>query len=192
MAYASIGDLKDYLGIATSTYDDDLLLDGFLDRAESIIESYTGRVFEAETATKYFDSTCIEGQRLHLEGYDLLTVTKLTNGDTSATEITSAHYKLEPRNDNPKWAIRLDSDTTWEFDDDDSEIMVAGTWGYSTTVPADIKHACIRLAAFLYRQKDTGADIDRPLVTGDGVTIMPSGFPQDVKALLDKYKRRIA
>lgn len=192
MAYASIGDLKDYLGIATSTYDDDLLLDGFLDRAESIIESYTGRVFEAETATKYFDSTCIEGQRLHLEGYDLLTVTKLTNGDTSATEITSAHYKLEPRNDNPKWAIRLDSDTTWEFDEDDSEITVAGTWGYCATAPDNIKHACIRLAAFLYRQKDTSADIDRPLVTGDGVTIMPSGFPQDVKSLLDTYKRRIA
>jgi hypothetical protein len=85
----------------------------------------------------------------------------------------------------------LDEDYSWEFDDSDSEISVAGTWGYSATAPADITHAYVRLAAFIYRQKDTSADIDRPLVTGDGVTIMPSGLPSDVQKLLDRYKRRI-
>jgi hypothetical protein len=78
------------------------------------------------------------------------------------------------------------------MDDSDSEVSIAGTWGFSTTPPYDIKHACTRLAAFLYRQKDTSADIDRPMITGDGVTIMPSSIPQDVKSILDNYKRRIA
>lgn len=191
MAYALATEVKNYLGIDTIDTDD-YLIDSLIDSAEAIIDAYTGRHFDAETATKYFSTNSVDGKFLYLYGYDLLTITTLTNGDEDSTEITSAHYRLWPRNDNPKWAIRLDEDTDWELHDDDSEISVAGTWGYATTAPYDINHACVRLAAFLYRQKDTSADIDRPLVTGDGVTIMPSSLPADVKSILDHYKRRIA
>jgi len=127
---------------------------------------------------------------LNLWGYDLLTVTKLTNGD--AVEIVAADYRLFPRNESPKWLIRLDESKSWAWSTGDSEISVAGSWGYATTAPADIQHVCIRLAAFLYRQKDTSADTDRPIVTGDGVTLMPTGIPSDIQKLLDRYKRRIA
>jgi hypothetical protein len=187
MAYANLSNLKDYLGITTEG--DDNLLSDLLTRAAGVIDAYTGRHFEAETATKYFNSDDTYGRELNLYGYDLLTVTKLTNGN--AVEIASGNYRLLPRNDDPKWIIKLDEDYSWEFDDSDSEISVAGTWGYSATAPADITHACVRLAAFIYRQKDTSADIDRPMVTGDGVTIMPSGLPSDVQKLLDRYKRRL-
>ena len=190
MSYASLANLKSYLGIATTATGDDALLADLLTRAEGIIDAYTGRHFEAETATKYFTIDDIDGQNLYLWGYDLLSVTKLTNGD--GVEIAAGSYKLFPRNDDPKWIIRLNEDQAWSFANGDSEISVAGTWGYSATAPADITHACIRLAAFLYRQKDTSADIDRPMVTGDGVTIMPSGLPADVQKLLDRYKRRAA
>lgn len=187
MAYASLAEVKSYLGISVTT--DDTLLAALIARAQKIIEIYTGRVFEAVTATRYFSTDSIEGRYLYLWGDDLLTVTTLTNGD--GTTITAANYRLEPRNENPKWQIRLDEDTTWEFDNSDDEVSIAGTWGYTATVPDDVKHACIRLAAFLYRQKDTSADIDRPLVTGDGVTIMPGNLPADVKLMLDGYKRRV-
>ena len=190
MNYASLTNLKDYLGISIASTADDPLLTDLLTRAEGIIDAYTGRRFEAETATKYFTIDDIDRQNLYLWGYDLLSVTKLTNGD--GVEIASDKYRLFPRNDNPKWMIRLDEEQSWNFTDADSEISVAGTWGYSATAPADITHACIRLAAFLYPQKDTSADIDRPMVTGDGVTIMPSGLPSDVQKLLDRYKRRAA
>jgi len=187
MAYANLSNLKDYLGITTDG--DDNLLSDLLTRAAGVIDAYTGRHFEAETATKYFTADDTYGRELNLYGYDLLTVTKLTNGN--GVEIASGNYRLLPRNDDPKWIIKLDEDYSWEFDDSDSEISVAGTWGYSATAPADITHACVRLAAFIYRQKDTSADVDRPLVTGDGVTIMPSGLPSDVQKLLDRYKRRL-
>ena len=190
MIYASMTNLKDYLGISVATTEDDPLLTDLLTRAEGIIDAYTGRHFKAETATKYFTIDDIDGQNLYLWGYDLLSVTKLTNGD--GVEIASGSYKLFPRNDDPKWIIRLNEDQAWSFANGDSEISVAGKWGYSVTAPADITHACIRLAAFLYRQKDTSADIDRPMVTGDGVTIMLSGLPADVQKLLDRYKRRAA
>ena len=188
MAYATSVQVKDYLGIA-STVEDDNLLGDLITRAEGLIDAYTGRTFTAVTATKYFGENCTDGQDLMLYGEDLLTVTKLTNGN--AVEVTSGNYRLFPRNDSPKWLIRLDESQSWNFSDGDSEISVAGTWGYSATAPADIQHACVRLTAFLYRQKDTSADIDRPLITGDGVTIMPSSLPSDVTRMLDRYKRRV-
>jgi hypothetical protein len=50
--------------------------------------------------------------------------------------------------------------------------------------------ACRRLAAFLYRQKDTQAgDTDRPILAGDGSVIMPTTLPQDVEMLLQPYMR---
>ena len=188
MAYASVQQLKDYLGIDPG--DDDYLLQELADRAAGIIDAYTGRRFEAETDTRYFQESDTDGNDLPLYGNDLLTITKLTNGN--GVEIAAADYRLFPRNRNPKWLIKLDEGKSWNFTTGDSEISVAGTWGWSAVAPADIQHACIRLAAFLYRQKDTSADIDRPMITGDGVTIMPSGLPSDVQKLLDRYKRRIA
>jgi hypothetical protein len=188
MSYASTVQVKEYLGI-TSTVVDDNLLEDLIERAEGLIDAYTGRSFEATTATKYFGEGDTDGQDLPLYGHDLLTVTTLTNGD--GTELTSSEYRLFPRNDNPKWIIKLDESQSWSFSDGDSEISVAGTWGYSATPPLDIQHACIRLAAFLYRQKDTSADIDRPMITGDGVTIMPTNLPVDVTRILDRYKRRV-
>ena len=188
MAYATSVQVKDYLGIASTVVDDNLLGD-LITRAEGLIDAYTGRTFTAVTATKYFGENCTDGQDLMLYGEDLLTVTKLTNGN--AVEVASGNYRLFPRNDSPKWLIKLDEGKSWSFSDGDSEISVAGTWGYSATAPADIQHACVRLTAFLYRQKDTSADIDRPLITGDGVTIMPSSLPSDVTRILDRYKRRV-
>lgn len=188
MGYATLTQVKDYLGVSTTVVDDNLLGD-LISRAEGLIDAYTGRKFEAATETRYYTVDDTDGQDLLLYGEDLLTVTKLTNGD--GVEILSSNYRLFPRNDNPKWVIRLDESQSWSWSDGDSEVSVAGTWGYSTTAPADIEHACVRLTAFLYRQKDNSADLDRPLITGDGVTIMPTNLPADVTRLLDRYKRRI-
>ena len=54
--------------------------------------------------------------------------------------------------------------------------------------PPSIRQACIRLSAWLYRQKDTQqGDLDRPLLVGDGTVIMPTTLPQDVQALLREW-----
>jgi len=45
MSYASLANLKSYLGIATTATGDDALLADLLTRAEGIIDAYTGRSF---------------------------------------------------------------------------------------------------------------------------------------------------
>ena len=66
------------------------------------------------------------------------------------------------------------------------------TTGVMLYTPTDIVAACRRLAAWLYRQKDTQqGDIDRPLLAGDGSVIMPTTLPHDVEKILQPYTRLI-
>lgn len=66
------------------------------------------------------------------------------------------------------------------------------TTGVLLYTPTDIVTACRRLAAWMYRQKDTQqGDTDRPLLAGDGTVIMPTTLPQDVEKMLLPYTRFI-
>lgn len=191
MPYASLAQLKDYLGIDSDN--DDFLLSECLDRASSFIDSYTGRRFSANTETRYYEDDAVESRTLYLDE-DLLSITTLTNGDADATTISSSDYWLIPRQGGPPYyAIRLKVDTTdntvWEFDTD-YWVSVAGTWGWSTTPSDDIIHACLRLGAWYYAQKD--APVFETTVFPDaGIVSVPSGLPADVKQILDQYRRRV-
>ena len=110
MSYATAVQVKEYLGISGTVVDDNLL-DDLIERAEGLNDAYTGRSFESTTVTKYFGEGDTDGQDLILYGDDLLTITKLTNGD--GDEITSGNYRLFPRNVNPKWMIKLDESQSW-------------------------------------------------------------------------------
>lgn len=190
MAYITLRQLKEYLGIDTS--EDDGLLSACITRAQGTMESPppmgTGRVFEGASATRYFGRDAIVGRTLLMEHYDLLSVTTLTNGD--GEEIPSTAYRLEPRNSTPHWRIVLLSGYVWELQDEDAEISVTGVWGYSATPPDAIVQATLRLASWYYRQKDTGMDADRALAS-DGVLVLPSRLPKDVQEVIAAYRRRL-
>lgn len=189
MTYCSLAQLKAYTGV-TGAGDDTLLTDCIV-RAEGIIDSTTGRTFEASTdSTRTFDGEMdVVGRTLYLDA-DLCAITSITNGDGGA--ITAGQVVSEPRNTAPYYALTLkaSSGLAWTYEDDPEDaIAVVGRWGYSTTPPADIEQACVRLAAWLYRQKDNSADMDRPVISPDGTTLLPSRLPSDVERILNAYKR---
>jgi hypothetical protein len=191
MAYATVSDLKSYLGI-TSSGDDGLLSD-CLERAQTLIETATNRLFEAaEDTERYFDAVAdVVGAVLYLDE-DLAAIASITNGDSAATVITSAEYVPEPRNQTPYYAIRLmnSAGLSWDYvDDPENAITVNGKWAYSESAPADIVQATVRLAAFLYRQKESNADVDRTVQLPDGSMVLPSGLPRDVLAIISRYRK---
>ena len=186
--YTDASTFKLYQGITQTT--DDALIQELLTRASKKIDTYTGRVFQASTETRYFDSDAYDKDSgLLWMDKDLLTITTLTNGDSDGTSISSTDYWLWPRNETPYYAIKLKSDVTtvWEWDID-YWVTVAGTWGYSATPPEDIVHATIRLAGYYYHQKDSGI-YETQVFPEAGVVAVPSGMPDDVKSLLDPYRR---
>jgi hypothetical protein len=193
MAYVATTDVTAYGDFVSS--DDDALIAILIARATSIIETETGRVFEAVASTKKFSSVeNVDGRTLYLtpEEFVALASDGITNGDSDAGDITSSDYVLLPANTTPKFGIELLPSTNafWSADTDGNHpeaISVHATWGYSTTPPADIQQATVRLTLWLYKQRSVDMDLERPLLTGDGVTVMPARLPNDVMSILSKY-----
>lgn len=193
MAYADSASLKAYLGIASATTTDDTLLGHFLTRAQRIIDTYCHRTFEAAAdTTRYFDAElCVDKKRriLYLDA-DLCQITTVTNGDGQT--VASTQYVTEPRNTTPWHILRMkrDADVYWTFDDTPEDaIAVTGRWAYSVTAPSDIQHATLRLAAYLYRQKDNAGDLDRPVMLSGSATLLPPELPKDLRMILAPYRK---
>ena len=180
MAYITLGQLKSYKGITSDT--DDVLLAGFIASAQSTIDDLHGQTFEATAdATRYFDAKAdVWGRKLVLDR-PLCQITSVTNGDGVA--ILPASYVTEPRNGTPYWALTLKAtaDVFWTWGNDpENAITVVGRWAYSLTAPADIQQKTLQLAAWLYLQKDTSAEIERPILTTGGTVLLPQRLPADL------------
>ena len=195
MTYTDAALIKAYAGALGTG--DDALLDDLGDRAQKLVENYTGRVFEGTgTSSRSFDAVAdVEDRTLYFDE-DAVSITSIRNKADSATgseAITAAQYVTLPRNRTPYYGIRLlaSANKEWDYEDDpETGVTVIANWRYSATPPDDIVQATTRLAAFLYRQKDTNSDLDRPLLTDAGVTILPSQVPHDVKQTLEFYRKR--
>lgn len=195
MAYCTIADVKAYTGVAATA--DDVLIGSLITRAQDIIDKETLRTFEAAAdSTRYFDADLDTTDYLldwtHY-GLDLCQITSVTNGD--GTVITANQYVTEPRHATPWYGIRLKASTgLWWMPDTNADsqnaIAIVGRWAYSITPPDEIKHACIRLVTFLYRQKDSGV-FDVVMVPGSGEMVVPQGMPKDVAVVLQHYRRLV-
>lgn len=189
MAYITLAELKEDLSVAEEA--DDFILEQKIDAAQDIIEHLTARVFEAATATRYYDWDDVDGLILWL-GADLVSLTSVTNGDSDGTSISTDDITLLPRNEGPPYdRLRLDSGSTSTWDvDTDYWIQVTGTWGWSAAAPDPIKQACLRLAAHMYRLRDSDV-FDVVAFPGEGIMQIRSAIPADIQAVLDGYTKRI-
>ena len=188
--YVTTTAYKTYRGI-TATKDDSLLA-SLIVRAESQIDNYCHRVFAAPTtaASHYFDAirdVSDDRRTLYLDD-DLYSITTITNNSGTDT-VATTHYVPEPRNVTPYRSIRLnwlaDELWTWSTSPEDA-IVVTGRWGYAGTAPDDIVHATIRLANYMYSQKDASV-FDVTVMPEQGVITVPQGMPRDVQIILDPY-----
>lgn len=202
MAYITLALLKSYLSVSGTG--DDVLLEAKVVRAQAIIDEEMGFAFETDTGTggdttRYFDPTKMTKKDDRLTLYfdtwlaALAEINPVKNkADGTPVVIVSTNYYLLPINEGPPYfGIRLfpSKGVVWEYEDDpDKGVSIEGKWAWATTAPNNIVQAAIRLAAFLYRQKDASADLDRPLLTADGVVILPSTMPNDVMSILDDYR----
>ena len=194
MAYADITLFKVYRGMSTSTSTtasvDNTIIQHCLDAAQAQIDRYTHRTFEASTtAARYFDAIeDVDGRTLYLDD-DLAAIASVTNGDGAA--LTSTSYVTRPVNETPYREIRIrsGSDNAWTYNTEpESAITVVGYWAYSTAAPDDIVHATVRLANYMYAQKDAGT-FDVTVYPDAGAIAVPQGLPRDVQEILAPYRK---
>jgi len=192
MAYCTVADLKSYRDIEAAS--DDVLLAALIARAQALIDSYTGRTFEASADTQRYLTVGrdTDGRMAYLPD-DLCQITSVvTDADGDADSLTvNVDYIPEPRYRTPYFALQLlpNSDYRWEYTTNpEMGVLITGRWAYSITAPADIAHACLRLAAYYYSQKDAQV-FDVTANPELGVITVPKGIPADVKKILDLYRR---
>lgn len=188
MSYATTADVKAYLGISGSG--DDVLLADLTQAAAALIDTYTGRTFAVTSdTTRYIDAIGdhVRGYLLYLDE-DLCQITSVVNGD--GTTVTTSQYTTVPRNDTPYRALRLlgSAGLSWTYSTDwEGAIAITGRWGFSIQPPYDIQRACLRLAAFYYRQKD--AQLADVTAIEAGVVIQTPAMPAEVEGVIKAYRR---
>jgi hypothetical protein len=183
---------KAYIGNVQATDDD--LIQSLIAAAQAFIEGPQGaqRLYEAAAdTTRRFDAECdVDGRLLYLDA-DLCAITSVTNGDGSV--IAAGQYVCETsggaRNQTPWRRLRLRSTATvgWVASSTtgpENAISIVGRWAYSITPPVRIVQLTREIVAYLYRRRSASGDADRPLLTGDGVMILPSALPKGIMAQL--------
>ena len=127
--------------------------------------SAIARSTNSVTATIAETSGLFVGQTVHCVGVADSTF----NGTFTLTAVTST---------SATWAQTASNDTD--------------TTGYLLIVPPAIRQACIRLAAWLYVQRNTQQPgTDSPILVGDGTVIMPAQLPADVTGLLWDWVKKL-
>lgn len=192
--YATLKEFKaNALPDAGADADDDASIEKMIEGSSRYIDGETKRVFYSSTSTRNFDVPDLGDPELWLDE-DLLSITTLTNGDGNT--IAATNYVLYPANETPKYAIRLkvSSDVVWEPESDGDEkqvIAIAGSWGYASTTPADIKEACIEIANSMYKRK-YGESMDSVArVTAAGIVITPQDISKYAASVIKKYRRTV-
>lgn len=193
MAYATLAQVRDYLDLSDTS--DDALLNDLIDRAEKFVDEYVGFAFEPSDTSEvrsFSTGEDVEGNWLYFDK-PIAAITVVKNNADAATPdtVVSSNYITAPRNETPYYAIKLleSAGLEWTYTNDpETGITVQGEWVYSSSAPMDITDATVRLVKWKYRQREGQGETDRPLLTGDGVTILPSQVPSDVLNILNRYR----
>ena len=117
-------------------------VDNWIVQIEKYIETFTDRIFIADSATseRIYDG---DGTN-ELIIDDAVSVTKVKIDDVELTAGIDYDYIVEPANKLPKNTIRLLGTI---FPNYVQNVKVTAKWGYSTAVPEDIKLAATVLTA---------------------------------------------
>lgn len=183
MQYASVDDIKSYLGKRGD--EDDALLSRLLRQATYRINVYTQRTFETlidETRTldaaMYRMPSNPSALRLPEDLCEFRSAVQ--NGDPVLGTVVPFPHR-------PPYSQLRMTDMQW---DAFGVIEVTGRWGYSIHPPDDIVAATVRWAAYAYRLRDAQV-FDTTSVAEMGQLIVPRGMPNDVREVLLPYKRYI-
>lgn len=196
--YATLAQLKDYIGPITDTADD-AKLQNILLAASAEIELWCGRQFNqvASPTTRVFEPMSFKVVRFH----DFFTTTGLTIltdpggvGNFSQT-LTSAQYELYPQNG------YAEDGTPWVYTEAHAvgglwfprveyrrrqTVQITAQWGWAS-VPWPVYQACLIMSAQMYKMKDAPWGVAGMSETGTAVRVQ--SIPR-VKELLHRYRRR--
>lgn len=180
---ATLDEIKAYHGMTGSAAEIDDELEAIRDRVSKIFETYCDRVFDSATYTEYYDG----GGRnmLVLKHYPITSITSIYDdsdwGWGADYLVASGTYRIK---DDRIVMYK----TGYTFYDYNQNIKITYVAGYST-VPADLKHACITETIRSYIHRKHVDEVSKSLADGS-ISYTSKEFLPMTLAVLDKYFRR--
>ncbi len=162
MAYCTKTDVENYLQVGIdSTLDTQIT--AWIEAATAWINRYTGRNFEAASGLKKYDG---RGRR-YLYVDDFLSISKVyfvsndATADAGSEEISTTEFHLYQDDDSNKTPYNklqlITGSTRGVFPMGEQNIWIEGSFGYSASVPADLKLVATKLVASIVKVgKDDG------------------------------------
>jgi hypothetical protein len=188
--YCTLAEFKNYNKISSTDATDDTVIEDIIEGISREFDRVCGRTFYARTETHYYDTP--ESETLNIDDDDLLTITTLTNGDGAV--LNSTYYKLLPNNLSPKYKVKLLYSmgaywTTGTNGNPTGAITILGTYGYSSTVPEEIRERCKYETQVDYHRRFGENMSSTATVTGAGVVITAAGFSKKTYQILAGYRK---
>lgn len=188
--FVGLEHLKEYLDLPeATTKHDEVLMFALISATARVTELAGNRVFflpdddQSRKFTRESITPLRRGWFMPLDE-DLYRVTSIT---IDAEVVASTDYQLLPVNESPAEGIHFLNGVNRPSGE--YGIQVSGRWCYSETPPRDVQRACLRLAAFYYRERSS----QEFQVIGDdgtGQRQVPQTEPAQIPALLAKYRIR--
>jgi len=191
MAYTTLERVKLELEIPTEQIDRDDILELLIEEAEAYVDLLTGTTFEADAlTTRSFnaDSDIDSNSVLYFDAW-LATTTGCTVTNGNSEDITS-DCVFYPTNETPKYAVKPKSEA-WEYDSDgyaEEAISIQGYWGWSSSVPVQIREITSVLAASLFKARDN-PDARTVTYAEGGQLIIPDAWPRRIWEVCMRYRR---
>jgi hypothetical protein len=162
----------------------------WIESVEDSIDEYTGRNFIADTeaSVKYYDGDgthelliddCVELEKIEMSGALM-----------ESEELDEDDYYVYPYNRTPKTRVYYDG----IFVRDNKNIEVTAKWGYSESVPSDIKLAAtIMVSLIIEEAHQSEGETDSESIGSYSVSYKKSDTNQNkvsrAKTILDRYRK---
>ena len=179
---------------AHQSLENDTAMEAAINAASRQIDNYCKTKFYASTQTRTYDA--IDNITVYVD--DLLSITTLKtdedgNGVFETTWATT-DYNMKPYNAStdgkPYTWIEVSEGGTKLFPASVKKcVQIAGSFGYSSTTPAEVKMACLIQASRLFKRKDSPFGIAG--TSELGMLQMIPKFDADVRMLLENFRRLI-
>lgn len=195
--YAELADVRAEGNFSSSDVANNTQLVALIESVSRMMDAQLGTIFAPETDTTHYftvdDLIANKSRDLFLGRHRLLTLTSIANAD--GTSIAVGDVMLLPQGYERKHTVRIKStsNSSW-VSDEDGEIAITGKWGYSLTVPADVKQMCVEWVIHVFNGRgDNGTSGNATIISPDGVVISPNSAPPRVRDFLkhSKYKGRV-
>jgi len=161
--YATLNQLKVWVGVGTADAVDDTMFEMAIESASRMVDDDCDRVFYASGTAVARVFAPSDHYVAHIDDAIAITSIQTDEDEDGVYETTWAttDYQTEPLNGvvgGQAWPItRLRAIGTKRFDDDDAQatLKVTGQWGFGTATPIAITQATLILASRIYKRADS-------------------------------------